>query len=55
MAVTFVTFHEFPFNLGNGAIDLDSHAFKAVLSNTTPSVAIQQPMMARRSATSFRK
>lgn len=39
MAVTFVTFHEFPFNLGNGAVDLDSHAFKAVLSNTAPSVA----------------
>ena len=35
---TFVFFHEFKNNLGNGAIDLDSHTFKAVLSNTAPVV-----------------
>ena len=33
---TFVFFHEFKNNLGNGAIDLDSHTFKAVLTNTAP-------------------
>lgn len=33
---TFVMFHEAMFNIGNGAIDLDSHTFKAVLSNTAP-------------------
>ena len=36
---TFQFFHEFKFNLGNGAIDLDSHTFKAVLSNTAPTLA----------------
>lgn len=35
---TFTFFHEFKNNLGNGAIDLDSHTFKAVLSNTAPVV-----------------
>ena len=33
---TGVVFHEAMFNIGNGAIDLDSHTFKAVLSNTAP-------------------
>lgn len=36
---TFTFFHEFKNNLGNGAIDLDSHTFKAVLSNSAPSAA----------------
>jgi hypothetical protein len=36
---TFTFFHEFKNNLGNGAIDLDSHTFKAVLSNTAPTAA----------------
>lgn len=31
----FTLVDEFIFNQGNGAIDLDSHTFKAVLSNTT--------------------
>lgn len=33
---TFTFYHEFKNNLGNGAIDLDSHTFNAVLSNTAP-------------------
>jgi hypothetical protein len=32
----FTFFHEFGSNLGNGTIDLDSHAFKWALSNTAP-------------------
>ncbi len=36
---TGVVFHEAMFNIGNGAIDLDSHTFKAVLSNVAPSQA----------------
>jgi hypothetical protein len=36
---TFQFFHEFRNNLGNGAIDLDSHTFKAVLSNTAPTLS----------------
>ena len=36
---TFTFVHEFKNNLGNGAIDLDSHAFKAVLTNTAPTIA----------------
>ena len=35
---TFQFFHEFKNNLGNGAIDLDSHTFKAVLTNTAPTL-----------------
>lgn len=31
---TFTLIDEFIYNQGNGAIDLDSHTFKAVLSNT---------------------
>ena len=34
---TAVIFHEAMNNIGNGAIDLDSHTFKAVLSNSAPS------------------
>lgn len=30
-------FHEAIFNIGNGAIDLDSHSFKAALTNVAPS------------------
>lgn len=33
---TAVVFHEAMLNIGNGAIDLDSHTFKAVLSLTGP-------------------
>mgnify|MGYP001464024115 CR=1 FL=1 len=33
---TFVVFHEAMNNIGNGLIDLDSHTFKAVLSNAAP-------------------
>lgn len=33
---TFVLVHEAMFNIGSGAIDLDSHTFKAVLSNVAP-------------------
>ena len=36
---TFVLFDEFIFNLGAGNIDLDSHTFKAVLTNTAPTAA----------------
>lgn len=36
---TFTFFHEFKNNLANGAIDLDSHTFKAVLTNSAPSAA----------------
>jgi hypothetical protein len=36
---TFVFFHEFKKFLGDGTIDLDSHTFKAVLSNTAPTLA----------------
>lgn len=36
---TWVMFHEAMYNIGNGAIDLDSHTFKAVLTNTAPSQA----------------
>lgn len=36
---TGVVFHEAMNNIGNGAIDLDSHTFKAVLTNTAPSQA----------------
>lgn len=35
----FVFFHEFKRYLCDGTIDLDSHTFKAVLSNTAPSAA----------------
>ena len=35
---TFVFFHEFKKYLGDGTIDLDSHTFKAVLTNTAPTV-----------------
>ena len=33
---TGIVFHEAMLNIGNGAIDLDSHTFKAVLTNTAP-------------------
>lgn len=33
---TFTLFDEFIYNVLNGAVDLDSHTFKAVLSNTAP-------------------
>lgn len=33
---TAVVFHEAMLNIGNGAIDLDSHTFKAVLSAVAP-------------------
>ena len=36
---TFTLFDEFIFNLGAGNIDLDSHTFKIVLSNTAPTAA----------------
>lgn len=36
---TFTFFHEFKKFLGDGTIDLDSHTFKAVLTNTAPSAA----------------
>lgn len=36
---TAVLFHEAMNNIGNGAIDLDSHTFKAVLTNVAPSQA----------------
>lgn len=36
---TFTFFHEFKKFLGDGTIDLDSHTFKAVLTNTAPTVA----------------
>ena len=32
-------FHEAMLNIGNGLIDLDSHTFKAVLTNVAPSQA----------------
>lgn len=35
---TFTFFHEFKKFLGDGTIDLDSHTFNAVLSNTAPVV-----------------
>lgn len=35
---TFTFFDEFKKYLGDGTIDLDSHTFKAVLSNTAPTV-----------------
>lgn len=35
MAVA-IMFHEAMLNIGNGLIDLDSHSFKAVLSNVAP-------------------
>ncbi len=35
---TFTFFHEFKKFLGDGTIDLDSHTFKAVLTNTAPTV-----------------
>jgi hypothetical protein len=35
----FVIFHEFVKYAGDGTIDLDSHTFKAVLTNTAPSQA----------------
>jgi hypothetical protein len=41
---TFVFYHEFKNNLGNGAIDLDSHTFKAVLSNTAPVVGTEDEL-----------
>jgi hypothetical protein len=34
---TWALFHEAMNNIGNGAIDLDGHTFKAVLTNTAPS------------------
>lgn len=37
---TFQLFHEFKKFLGDGTIDLDSHTFKAVLSNTDLDVAV---------------
>jgi hypothetical protein len=36
---TWVMFHEAMLNIGNGAADLDSHTFKAVLTNTAPTQA----------------
>lgn len=36
---TFVFFHEFKKYLGDGTIDLDTHTFKAVLTNTAPTAA----------------
>jgi hypothetical protein len=33
---TFVLFHEFGKYLGDGTIDLDTHTFKAVLTNSAP-------------------
>lgn len=36
---TFTFFHEFKKFLGDGTIDLDSHTFKAALSNTAPNAA----------------
>lgn len=36
---TFTFLHEFKRTLGDGTIDLDSHTFKAVLSNVAPVVA----------------
>lgn len=36
---TFTFFHEFKKFLADGTIDLDSHTFKAVLTNTAPVVA----------------
>lgn len=39
MAVQFQNFHEFYYNQGNGNIDLDSDTFKAVLTNTAPTIA----------------
>lgn len=36
---TFVMFHEAMYNIGNGAVDMDSHTFKAVLTNSAPSQA----------------
>ena len=38
MAVA-VIFDEAIYNIGNGAIDLDSHTFKAALTNSAPSQA----------------
>lgn len=35
---TFTFFDEFKNNLGNGVIDLDSHTFKIVLTNSAPTV-----------------
>lgn len=37
---TFQIFHEFKKFLGDGTIDLDTHTFKAVLSNTDLDVAV---------------
>ena len=37
--MAFILFDEFIYNLGAGNIDLDSHTFKAVLSNTAPTAA----------------
>jgi hypothetical protein len=37
--VAFTFFHEFKKYLGNKEVDMDSDAFKAVLSNTAPSAA----------------
>lgn len=36
---TFTFFHEFKRYLADGTIDLDSHTFKAVLTNSAPSAA----------------
>src|SRR5215208_5738347 len=36
MASTALVFDEAMYNIGNGLIDLDSHTFKAVLTNTAP-------------------
>lgn len=36
---TFTFFHEFKKFLGDGTIDLDTHTFKAALTNTAPTVA----------------
>lgn len=36
---TFTFFHEFKKYLGDGTIDLDTHTFKAVLTNTAPTAA----------------
>lgn len=41
---TFTFFHEFKKFLGDGTIDLDSHTFKAVLSNTAPVVGTEDEL-----------
>ena len=41
---TFVFYHEFKKFLGDGTIDLDTHTFKAVLSNTAPVVGTEDQL-----------